>query len=166
MTSVVTDNSNDYKEKSEALTPSRSATKKNDVNNNMDKEVVFEDNMDEEVAFDIEQSLIKAGVKNYKNLAGKTTIAELINIISSLDMFITGDSGPMHISAAFQIPTVSIFGPTRDYETSQWMNKKNIIVKKNLSCQPCMERRCPLGHHNCMQLIEEQEIVSSIKLLE
>jgi hypothetical protein len=52
MTSVVTDNSNDYKEKSEALTPSRSATKKNDVNNNMDKEVVFEDNMDEEVAFD------------------------------------------------------------------------------------------------------------------
>ena len=122
--------------------------------------------LDEEVAFDIEQSLIKAGVKNYKNLAGKTTIAELVNIISSLDMFITGDSGPMHISAAYQIPTVSIFGPTRDYETSQWMNKKNIIVKKNLSCQPCMERRCPLGHHNCMQLIEEQEIVSSIKLLE
>ena len=64
--------------------------------------------------------LITKGVTNYKNLVGNTNIQELINIISSLDLFITGDSGPMHIAASFQVPTVAIFGPTNDDETSQW----------------------------------------------
>ena len=101
-------------------------------------------------------------MKNYKNLAGNTTITELINKISSLDLFITGDSGPMHIAAAFQIPTVAIFGPTKDKETSQWMNKKSIIVKKNLDCQPCMKRICPLQHHNCMNLIKAIDVLKAV----
>jgi hypothetical protein len=42
----------------------------------------------------------------------------LIDKISNLDLLITGDSGPMHVAAAFQIPTVAIFGPTKDSETS------------------------------------------------
>ena len=123
--------------------------------------VIFGDSSDAVISYDIEQSLIEMGVTNFKNLAGQTTISELIQIISNLDLFITGDSGPMHLAAAFQIPTVSIFGPTRDNETSQWMNEKNIIVKKNLECQPCMKRICPLGHHNCMKLIEAEEVVNS-----
>ena len=69
---------------------------------------------EEDIAKDIEKSLIEKGVTNYQNLVGKTTIVELINQISSLDLFITGDSGPMHVAAAFQVPTVAIFGPTRD----------------------------------------------------
>ena len=82
-----------------------------------------------------------------------------------LDLFLTGDSGPMHIAASFNIPTVSIFGPTKDEETSQWMNPQNIIVKKNLECQPCMRRKCPLGHHDCMKLIKTNEVLNAIKLL-
>ena len=80
-------------------------------------------------------------------------------------MFLTGDSGPMHLAAAFQIPTVSIFGPTKVNETSQWMNKKNTIVKKNLKCQPCMKRKCPLIHNNCMNLINPDEVLSAIREL-
>jgi heptosyltransferase II len=116
-----------------------------------------------DIANDIEKSLIEKGVTNYQNLAGKTTIPELINQISNLDLFITGDSGPMHIAATFQIPTVAIFGPTKDNETSQWMNKKSIIVKKNLECQPCMKRTCPLVHHNCMRLIKAIDVLTVIK---
>ena len=86
--------------------------------------------------------------------------------ISNLDIFITGDSGPMHLAASFQVPTVAIFGPTRDDETSQWMNEKSRIVKKNLDCQPCMKRTCPLTHHNCMKLIEAKEIIDSIPIVE
>jgi heptosyltransferase-2 len=104
-------------------------------------------------------------VTNYKNLAGNTTITELINKIASLDLFITGDSGPMHVAAAFQVPTVAIFGPTEDQETSQWMNKYSAIVKKNLNCQPCMKRTCPLQHHNCMKLIKAAEVLSVTKSL-
>ena len=78
------------------------------------------------------------------------------------DLLITGDSGPMHIAAAFNVPTISIFGPTKNDETSQWMNEKNIIVKKNLDCQPCMKRTCPLKHHNCMKLIEATEVLEAV----
>ena len=79
------------------------------------------------------------------------------------DLLITGDSGPMHVAAAFQVPTVTIFGPTNDKETSQWMNIKSMIVKKNLDCQPCMERSCPLKHNNCMTQIKASEVLVSVE---
>ena len=124
--------------------------------------VIFGGSGETDIAGDIEQALIDSSVTNYKNLAGSTTITELINKIASLDLFITGDSGPMHVAAAFQVPTVAIFGPTKDKETSQWMNKKNIIVKKNLDCQPCMKRTCPLQHHDCMNLIRAIDVLKAV----
>jgi len=127
--------------------------------------VIFGGPDEQDIALDIEKLLIKKDVKNYKNLAGKTTIPELINHISNLDLFITGDSGPMHVAAAFEVPTVAIFGPTKDNETSQWMNEKSLIVKKNLDCQPCMKRTCPLGHHDCMKLIKAVDVLDSVKSL-
>ena len=125
--------------------------------------VIFGGASEIDIANDIEKELIKNNVKNYKNLAGKTTISELISKISRLDLFITGDSGPMHVAAAFQVPTVAIFGPTKDKETSQWRNEKSIIVKKNLECQPCMKRTCPLKHHNCMKLIKAVDVLNAFK---
>ncbi len=127
--------------------------------------VIFGGPSEKDIAMDIEKSLIEKGIDNYQNLAGSTTIPELIDRISSLDLFITGDSGPMHVAAAFQIPTVAIFGPTKDDETSQWMNEKSIIVKKNLDCQPCMQRTCPLQHHDCMNLIKAMDVLSAVKTL-
>ena len=127
--------------------------------------VIFGGPDEQDIALDIEKLLIKKDVKNYKNLAGKTTIPELINHISNLDLFITGDSGPMHVAAAFEVPTVAIFGPTKYDETSQWMNEKSLIVKKNLDCQPCMKRTCPLGHHDCMKLIKAVDVLDSVKSL-
>ena len=118
-----------------------------------------------DISMDIQKLLVKKGVTNYQNLVGDTNISELIDIISNLDLFITGDSGPMHLAANYQVPTVSIFGPTKDNETSQWMNKKSIIVKKNLDCQPCMKRVCPLKHHNCMKLIKAKDILVEVETL-
>jgi len=120
---------------------------------------------EKDIAADIEYLLVEMGVNNIRNLAGRTSIQELISRISSLDLFISGDSGPMHLAASFQVPTVAIFGPTRDDETSQWMNSKSMIVKKNLDCQPCMKRACPLKHHNCMNLIEAEDILKAVQSL-
>jgi len=114
------------------------------------------------IAADIEKLLINNNVSNYQNLAGSTTISELINQISNLDLFITADSGPMHIAASFEVPTIAIFGPTRIKETSQWMNDKAVIVNKKLDCQPCMKRICPLKHHNCMKMIKSIDVLSAI----
>jgi heptosyltransferase-2 len=127
--------------------------------------VIFGGPDEKDIALDIEKSLSEKEVKNYQNLAGQTSISELIEYIASLDLFVTGDSGPMHVAAAFQIPTVAIFGPTKDNETSQWMNDKSAIVKENLDCQPCMQRTCPLGHHDCMQLIKANAVLKSINQL-
>ena len=127
--------------------------------------LIFGGPNDKQNADIIEKFLIKEGVTNYQNVAGKTSISELVNKISQLDLFVTGDSGPMHIAASFEIPTISIFGPTRDSETSQWMNSKNIILKKNLSCQPCMKRTCPLRHNNCMKLVTSNDVLNAIDSL-
>ena len=86
----------------------------------------------------------------------------VVLILATLNIFITGDSGPMHIAASLQIPTISLFGPTNSIETSQWKNPNSMILKKNLDCQPCMKKKCPLDHHNCMKLIEADQVIDSI----
>jgi len=125
--------------------------------------LIFGSRSEVAIADEIEELLQKNDITNYKNLAGKTSLVELTRLIKHLDFFITGDSGPMHLAAAFQIPTISIFGPTKADETSQWMNKKSFIVQTNLDCQPCMKRSCPLGHNNCMRLITEDQVLNAMK---
>lgn len=128
--------------------------------------IIFGGKSERNFALDIERNLTNKAITNYQNLAGKTDLDELVSLISELDLFITGDSGPMHIAAAMGVPTISIFGPTNDKETSQWMNRKSVIIKKNLNCQPCMKRICPLKHQNCMKLIESSEVLTEIKSLD
>lgn len=121
--------------------------------------VIFGGPTEIDIAKDIEDILIKNEIFNYQNLAGKTTIPELIEKIAGLDLFITNDSGPMHVAAAFKIKTVAIFGPTKFTETNQWNNPNEIIVTKNLECAPCMKRVCPLEHHECMKLITANDVL-------
>jgi heptosyltransferase-2 len=118
-----------------------------------------------EMANDIERELQKSGMKNYKNLAGKTTVKELIEHIGGLSLFITADSGPMHVAAAFKIPTVSLFGPTKFKETSQWQNPNGKMVRFDLECSPCMKRECPLKTHECMKLITPTLVIKEAKAL-
>jgi len=127
--------------------------------------IIFGSKEEQKIANEIENTLKSRNINNFSNLAGKTTIPQLITEISKLTVFVTSDSGPMHIAAALGIPSVSIFGPTRDYETSQWKNKKSIILKSNLDCQPCMKRTCPLGHNLCMKNISKDDVINSINLI-
>jgi len=125
--------------------------------------VIFGGPGETNIAKDIEDELIKNGITNYQNLAGKTTIPSLIEHIAGLDLFITNDSGPMHVAAAYKIKTIAIFGPTKSTETNQWNNPNGIIITKNLDCAPCMKRKCPLGHHNCMKLISADDVLKKIE---
>ena len=131
--------------------------------------VIFGGPGEVDIALDIEEELKINNIRNYKNIAGLTTIPELLNGISQLDLFITGDSGPMHVASAFKIPSICIFGPTKNTETSQWNNIKSIIVKKDYDCMPCMKRECPLSgneNHKCMKNIKANDIITAIKELD
>ena len=135
-----------------------------DLSNKFDI-IIFGGPGEQDFAAQIEKILIQNNVKKFQNLAGKTSVTQLINYISNLDILVTGDSGPMHIAASFKIPTIALFGPTNEVETSQWNNLNSIIIKKNLECQPCMKRTCPLKHHNCMKHIKAKEVIESIPLV-
>ncbi|MCK5110284.1 MAG: lipopolysaccharide heptosyltransferase II [Arcobacteraceae bacterium] len=127
--------------------------------------IIFGGPSELEMANDIEELLKKEEIKNYKNLAGKTSVEELITNISSLDLFITNDSGPMHLAAAFKTPTVAIFGPTKYKETHQWQNPNEMIIKKDFNCMPCMKRECPLDgveNHQCMKAVSTNDVLNKI----
>ena len=101
------------------------------------------------------------------NACGQTTIPSLLQELQTLDLFITNDSGSMHIAAALEMPMVAIFGPTNMHETAPWRTKNCILLNLNLPCAPCKKRVCPLGHHKCMKdLRPEMVIEAAHKLLE
>ncbi len=127
--------------------------------------VIFGSQDEVEMADEIEDYLKQYGVTNYTNLAGKTSLQELVATIASLDMFITNDSGPMHIAAAYRVPTVCIFGPTRYKETSQWSNPNSILIREDMECSPCMKRECPTGGHECMKSINSDRVIESVERL-
>ncbi len=124
--------------------------------------VIFGGSGEMDIAKDIEDELIKNKIKNYQNLAGKTSIKELCEKIGGLSIFLTNDSGPMHIAAAFKVVTYTIFGPTSYKETDQWNNPNKHIISKNLPCSPCMKRSCPLKHHECMKSIKAEDVLKYI----
>ena len=124
--------------------------------------ILFGGDLEVDIIDDIEDILIENQITNYQNLAGKTSVDELIEKISTLSLFITNDSGPMHIAGAFSIPTISIFGPTKYKETNQWQNPNETIIRKELDCSPCMKRVCPLSHHNCMKEIMASDVLGRV----
>ena len=125
--------------------------------------IIFGGPNEVEMAGEIEDNLISLNVGNFTNLAGKTNIQELCANIAGCSLFITNDSGPMHVAAAYQVPTVAIFGPTKHKETSQWMNEKSKIVREDMDCAPCMKRECPLKHHECMKNITASKVIEAVK---
>jgi len=102
------------------------------------------------------------------SLAGKTSLRDLPAALSACELFVTNDSGPMHIAAALGIPVVAIFcATTRDLGFYPYTNKA-IIVEKELSCRPCGShggRRCPLGTEDCIRLVSPEHVFQAVKRL-
>ncbi len=120
------------------------------------KVVIFGGPGETAIAADIENDLNGTAV----NLAGKTSVRELMALIRRCNFFITNDSGPMHIAAAFDVPTVAIFGSTDHTGTSPY-NSKSVVVRNNtVECAPCKLRECPTDHR-CMTSVTEESVITA-----
>jgi heptosyltransferase-2 len=95
------------------------------------------------------------------NLAGRTTVRELMALLSLCGFLVTNDSGPMHIAAALGVPLAAIFGPTDWRATSPWTRRAR-VVRVDVDCSPCMRRECDRGHE-CMQGVTADMVVSAAR---
>ena len=123
--------------------------------------VVLGSRKERELGEQIESVLRQRGIKNYQNLIGRTSVTELLSTIGGLSLFIGNDSGPMHVAAALNVPTLALFGPTPPYRAHPWRHRHCKVIYKDVECAPCWRRTCPLKHHACMERIEIQEVVSA-----
>lgn len=105
---------------------------------------------------------VSAGIPGSVLLAGKTTVTQLAAAIARCRLFVTNDTGPMHVAQAVGVPIVAIFGPT-DPVTTPPFGSKHTIVRKEIECSPCLKRTCPLGHHHCMKWIEVDEVLRACR---
>jgi heptosyltransferase-2 len=96
------------------------------------------------------------------NLAGKTSLRELMALINACSVFLTNDSGPMHIASALGIPLVALFGSTSDVKTGPY--RLGTVIHKHVECSPCYKRVCPIDFR-CMTRIEVEEVYREIMKL-
>jgi heptosyltransferase-2 len=89
-------------------------------------------------------------------LAGETTVAQMVALISIADMLVTNDTGPAHIGAATGTPTLVIFGPTNPLTTYP-MSPAAEMIREPPDCAPCMLRDCPIDHR-CMTAISVEAV--------
>jgi heptosyltransferase-2 len=94
-------------------------------------------------------------------LAGRTTLGELMGIIRACRLFISNDSGPMHLAAALRVPQIAIFGSTSETATGP-LSDLATVIKHEVDCSPCFLRECPIDFR-CMLEVTVEDVVSAAK---
>lgn len=87
-----------------------------------------------------------------QNFAGQTTLAEFIDMAAACRVYLTNDSGAMHIASALGVPTVAVFGATDDIATGP-TGPLARVVREPVECSPCLKRECPIDHR-CMTRVD------------
>jgi ADP-heptose:LPS heptosyltransferase len=109
------------------------------------------------------------GVKNknhIENLAGKTDLAGLANLMAASAAVLTTDSGPAHLANSIGTPTIVLFGAGNEHNTAPF-NKQGLTTLRHgkLSCEPCVKNTCELYDiPKCMQLIDELGIINTLSV--
>ena len=99
------------------------------------------------------------GIHNY---CGKTTLAQLLAILTKAQLLVGNDSGSMHLMAALQRPQIAVFGSTSPTWTGP-INTNATVISSNLSCSPCFSRTCRFGHYDCLTQINPENVFAEVQ---
>ena len=91
-----------------------------------------------------------------KNFADETSLAEFIDLAAACRVYLSNDSGGMHIASALGVPTVAIFGATDDTTTGPTGSLAR-VVREPVECSPCLKRECPIDHR-CMTRVSADRV--------
>ena len=85
-------------------------------------------------------------------------------VVKNARLMITTDSGPRHFAAAFDVPVVTLFGPTH-IAWSETYFPLGIHLQHRVDCGPCQQRTCPLKHHACMKDLTVDRVFHNVQTL-
>ena len=91
-----------------------------------------------------------------RSFAGRTTLREFIDMTAACRVFLTNDSGAMHIAGATGVPSVTIFGPTDEFATGP-LGPAATVIREPVECAPCLLRECPIDHR-CMTRVTAERV--------
>ncbi len=110
----------------------------------------------------VAEPLRRAGI-DARNVAGETSLREFIDLAAACRVFLTNDSGAMHVASALGVPTVAVFGATDDTTTGPTGGLAR-VVREHAECSPCLLRECPIDHR-CMTRVEVAHVAAAASLL-
>ncbi|HTL15707.1 MAG TPA: glycosyltransferase family 9 protein [Patescibacteria group bacterium] len=121
--------------------------------------LIFGTDADRELGLQLSQALPGAVI----NLAGRTSLRELMALLKTCQVLLTNDSGPMHVAAALGTPVVALFGSTSAALTGPGLpgDGRHQLLQTNPPCSPCFRRTCPIDFR-CMSSISVEQVVSAI----
>jgi heptosyltransferase II len=103
---------------------------------------------------------------NIENVAGRTSLSQLVEVLASAQLMLTTDSGPAHLANALGTHTIVLFGAGEEANTAPY-NKglRNIIRLGELSCEPCKKNICVrYGIPQCLERLDSNRIIETAKL--
>ena len=105
---------------------------------------------------------VAGAMRNRPLVIPAATLAELGAYLKRCRLLVSNDSGPMHMAAALDVPTVGIFGPTDPLAQGPWGDGHGVVRKESVDCLGCNRTECPIGNI-CMTTLEPGEVLARIR---
>jgi heptosyltransferase-2 len=122
---------------------------------------IFGSKNDHPVGEAIRSRLIPGLREEARNVAGETSLAEAIDLLSCATAVASNDSGLMHVAAALNRPLVAIYGSTSPGFTPPLADQGE-VVRLGIECSPCFDRTCRFGHYNCLRELKPRPVVEAL----